>query len=83
MNEKGSVVLNTHGGMPCVAAVVYRGRRLHYTGNLTKKFIKVVDTPACMVWMHKTWGVSGYGSRRTKVVHRWNIKSVLRRAGLR
>ena len=51
MNEKGCVVLNSHGGMPCVAVAVYRGRRLSHKGVMTfpKRFIKVIDTPACMV----------------------------------
>ena len=48
-----------------------------------KRFIKVVDTPACVILMHKSWGVTGYGSKETKVLHKWNIKSVLRRVGWR
>ena len=85
MNEKGSVVLGKNGGMPCVATLVYRGRRLSDSGSLKlpKRFIKMVDTPACIVMMHKAWGTTGYGAKETKVLHRWGIKSVLRRAGLR
>lgn len=85
MNEKGCVVLNSHGGMPCMAVAVYRGRRLSHKGAMTfpKRFIKMVDTPACIVLMHKSWGTTGYGARSTRVLHRWGIKSVLRRVGLR
>lgn len=85
MNEKGIVVLDSHGGMPCVAALVYRGRRLLGKSSLTfpKRFIALVDTPACLVIKHKTWGTTGYGAKETKVLHRWRIKSVLRRVGMR
>lgn len=58
---------------------------LNKNGHLptTKWFIKLVDTPACLVLFHEKWGLSAYAPMRTEVIHRWNIKTVLRRAGVR
>ena len=43
----------------------------------------MVDTPACLTIIYKVWAGTGYGAKQTKVIHRWPVKSVLRRAGLR
>ena len=48
-----------------------------------KKWIRLVDSPACVVMIYKVWAGTGYGAKQTKVIHRWPVKSVLRRAGLR
>lgn len=45
----------------------------------TRQYIRLVDKPACLVWILK----SGGGAKDTIVKHHWHIKSVLRRAGVR
>lgn len=55
--------------------------KLDDRGNLLapKRWMKLKDGKSCMVFML----ISGQGALHTKVIHRWNIKSVLRRAGVR
>ena len=83
MNEKGIVVLNSHGGSSCVVRGNIRNRRMSYKGSFPKRFIRLVDTPACLVIHHKVWCETGYGAKTTRVLHRWAVKSVLRRVGMR
>lgn len=45
--------------------------------------MRLVDKPSGIVFLYKTFGGTGYGALDTKYLHRWNIKSVLRRAGIR
>lgn len=45
--------------------------------------MRLVDKPAGIVFIYKTFGGTGYGAADTKYLHRWNIKSVLRRMGIR
>lgn len=48
-----------------------------------KRYILMKDTPACLVFLYKVWGLTGYGALDTRVIHRWPPKTVLRRAGIR
>ena len=83
MNGKGTVVLNSYGGCPCMGVLRVGDTRRIGRMNFPKRFIRLVDTPACLVFLHKVWGETGYGARATKVLHRWPVKSVLRRTGVR
>ena len=62
-----------------IAPDFIRGKRI----RSPKRFITITDSSACIVMHYKCWGSTGYGSFITKVIHRWDIKSVLRRAGWR
>lgn len=85
VKHENEMVLLENGGSPCMGTVVFRGRKLVGKNDLTlpKRMIKLVDKPACIVMFHKTWTGSAYAPLSTKVLHKWNIKSVLRRAGVR
>lgn len=48
-----------------------------------KRWMKLNDNPSCLVFLYKVWGSTGYGALKTTVLHKWHIKSVLRRAGWR
>ena len=62
-----------------IAPDFIRGKRI----KSPRRFIKIKDSTACIVIHYMCFGSTGYGSFITKVIHRWNIKSVLRRAGWR
>lgn len=51
--------------------------------SVPRRWMRLVDTPACLDLIYKVWAGTGYGAKQTKVIHRWPVKSVLRRAGLR
>lgn len=48
-----------------------------------RRWMRLIDERACLVFFYKVWAFAGYGSLNTKVVHRWPPKSVLRRTGVR
>lgn len=50
--------------------------------RVPKRWIRMVNSKACLVIIHKAWAGSGYGAKTTKVIHRWPPKSVLERAGV-
>ena len=62
-----------------IAPDFIRGMRI----RSPKRFIKMKDSAPCLVMLYKCWGATGYGAFDTKVIHRWDIKTVLRRAGWR
>ena len=63
--------------------MVFRSTNLRPRSTNVKRYIRMKDTPACIVFLYKVWGSTGYGALDTKVIHRWPPKSVLRRAGVR
>ncbi len=81
MDGKGVVLAN--GGSSTLFRHVLSRPRL-VDGNLlsARRFIKLHDSASCMVFLLKSWGSTGYGAKSTKVIHRWNIKPVLKRAGV-
>lgn len=84
MNGKGKVVHRKNGDRGIVLRPVLHRPKL-VDGHLLvpKRWMRMCDTPSCVVLLYKVWGSTGYGALDTKVIHRWNIKSVLRRVGWR
>lgn len=84
MNGKGKNVVLANGTRSTLFRPVLSRPKL-VDGKLLspKSFIKMNDKPACLVLFWERWGATGYGAAKTKIIHRWNIKSVLRRAGVR
>lgn len=82
MNGKGLVLEN--GSRSGVFRPVLSRPKL-VDGKLLapKRWIRIVDTPACLTIIYKVWAGTGYGAADTKVLHRWPPKSCLRRAGVR
>lgn len=81
MNGKGQALLLENGNRSNLFRPVLSRPKLDDRGNLLapKRWVKLKDGQACMVFTL----ISGQGALHTKVIHRWNIKSVLRRAGVR
>lgn len=48
-----------------------------------KRYIRVVDTSSGLIFFFQLWFGSGFAPKETRYLHRWNVKSVLRRAGVR
>ena len=82
--DKGKVVCRKTHNRDFVLRPVLRHPRL-VDGKLLvpKRWIKMKDTPACLVICYEVMGASSYGALNTKVIHVWPPKSVLRRAGWR
>ena len=85
MNGKGKVVHRKNDNRFSVLRPVLHRPKLDDRGNLLvpKRWMKINDNPACLVCLYKVWGITGYGALKTVVLHKWHIKSVLRRAGWR
>lgn len=83
MDGKGLVLEN--GNRSVVFRPVLSRPKLDDRGNLLvpRRWAKLKDGISCMVFTYEVFGSTGYGALDTKVVHKWNIKSVLRRAGVR
>lgn len=47
-----------------------------------KKWVKLVNGTSVLVFFHEKWMGSGYGALNTIVLHKWNIRKVLERAGV-
>ena len=64
---------------------VFSHPKLDDRGNVLvpKRWIRLVDGTTCIVMLYQVWGSTGYGALDTKVLHKWHIKTVLRRAGVR
>ncbi len=62
-----------------------RNPRTNENGNVSvpRKYVRLVDTPSCLVLFWKKWAVNGYGAAKTAVITCWPPKSVLRRVGVR
>ena len=48
-----------------------------------RKYIRLVDSTSGLIFFYKVWNGSCYPAIETRYLHRWKIKSVLRRAGVR
>ena len=86
VKNKGKVVLLENGDRPSVDVGVFRRWRhtgTHHLKHSPKRWMRLVDKPAGIVFIYKTFGGTGYGALDTKYLHRWNIKRVLRRVGWR
>lgn len=86
VKDKDQVVLLENGDRSSVDVGVFRRWRhsgTHYLKHSPKRWMRLIDKPACVVLHYKVFGSSGYGALGTKVLHRWNIKTVLRRVGWR
>lgn len=85
MNGKGQALLLENGNRSNLFRPVLSHPKLDDRGNLLapKRWMKLKDGKSCMVFTYEVKAQTGYGALNTKVIHRWNIKSVLRRAGVR
>lgn len=86
VKNKGKVVLLANGDRSSVDGFVFRRWRhsgTHHLKHSPRRWMRLVDKPAGVVFIYKTFGGTGYGAADTKYLHRWNIKSVLRRVGIR
>ena len=84
MNGKGNAVRLGNGNCNSVLRpVLHRPRLVNGKLLAPKRWVKLNDNPACLVFLYEVWGLTGYGALNTKVLHKWHIKSVLRRAGWR
>ena len=55
----------------------------HYVNRVPRRFVRLVDTSSGVIIFYESWFGSGYAPKETRYIHRWHIKSVLRRAGWR
>lgn len=86
VKNKGKVVLLENGDRSSMDVGIFRRWRhtgTHYLKHSPRRWMRLVDKPAGIVFLYKTFGGTGYGALDTKYLHRWHIKSVLRRAGWR
>lgn len=86
VKDKSQVVLLENSTGSSVDVGIFRRWRhsgAHYLKHSPKRWMRLVDKPAGIVLIYKTFGGTGYGALDTKYLHRWHIKSVLRRAGVR
>lgn len=86
VKDKDQVVLLENSIGSSVDGIVFRRWRntgTHYLKHSPRRWMRLVDKPSGIVFIYKTFGGTGYGAANTKYLHRWHIKSVLRRVGLR